>query len=442
MGDVYLARQLSLDRPVALKVIKAEWAANPTYMGRFEAEAWAAAKLSHPNIVHIYTLGSEGSVRFIAMEYVKGMSLRDYLKKRGLPDLTLAVAIMRQSGLAVKAAGEAGLVHRDIKPENLLLTKNQLKVADFGLAQLPAEDRMHLTGPGIAVGTPMYMSPEQVQGKELDTRSDLYSLGVTYYYMLTGEPPVPRRQRRGAGAEARPRARPEPGREAPGPARSTRFARDEALGEEARRSVCLGGRDARRPRAGQGGHSGRGRDPGRASGRARGQSAQNADESRPGENPGRLAAEQRRTRGVGGRGPARGRGGGLAVPVGGRALRIGRNSCARPGALAGGLAIGAKAIHRRVAVSLRPDAVRRRRARRRLARGAGALPEAPRKRAFQLHPAREALPAASRRRAARRAEPGRPRGRAGSRHPEGEVAGAVAGSRVRGSSRSRGTTAR
>ena len=190
MGEVYLARQVSLDRPVALKVLRREWASNPTYMARFESEAWAAAKLNHPNIVHIYSLGGLDDLRFIAMEYVEGTNLREYIKKKGVPDLPLALAVMRQSGLAVGAAGEAGLIHRDIKPENLLMTrKGQIKVADFGLAQLPEANRLHLTTPGTSLGTPMYMSPEQVQGKEVDHRSDLYSLGVTFYHMLAGVPP-------------------------------------------------------------------------------------------------------------------------------------------------------------------------------------------------------------------------------------------------------------
>jgi eukaryotic-like serine/threonine-protein kinase len=190
MGEVYLARQVSLDRPVALKVLRREWASNPTYMARFESEAWAAAKLNHPNIVHIYSLGGLDDLRFIAMEYVQGTNLKEYIQKKGVPDLPLALAVMRQSGLAVGAAGEAGLIHRDIKPENLLMTrKGQIKVADFGLAQLPEGNRLHLTAPGMSLGTPMYMSPEQVQGMEVDHRSDLYSLGVTFYHMLAGVPP-------------------------------------------------------------------------------------------------------------------------------------------------------------------------------------------------------------------------------------------------------------
>lgn len=189
MGEVYRARQLSLDRPVALKVLRAELVDNPAEMARFESEAWAAARINHPNIVHIYTLGGVDGVRFIAMEYVEGTSLRVYLARKGVPELPLALSIMRQAGQAIGAAGEQGLIHRDIKPDNLLLTrKGQVKVADFGLCRV-SERQLSLTQSGTTVGTPLYMSPEQVQGHSLDHRSDLYSLGVTFYHMLAGVPP-------------------------------------------------------------------------------------------------------------------------------------------------------------------------------------------------------------------------------------------------------------
>src|SRR3954451_12834822 len=113
MGEVYLARQVSLNRPVALKVLRPDMLSNPTYLARFESEAWAAAKLSHPNIVHIYTLGSIDGIRFIAMEYVAGTNLREYMARRGVPELPLALSIMKQAAVGVGAAGEAGLVHRD-----------------------------------------------------------------------------------------------------------------------------------------------------------------------------------------------------------------------------------------------------------------------------------------------------------------------------------------
>jgi serine/threonine-protein kinase len=190
MGEVYLARQISLNRPVALKVLRPDLLTKPIYLSRFEAEATAVAKLNHPNIVHIYTLGATEGVRFIAMEYVQGTNLREYIKKKGALEYPLALSIMKQAGVAVGAAGELGLVHRDIKPENLLLTKKgQVKIADFGLCRDLDADRVNLTQPGITMGTPAYMSPEQAQGQALDHRSDLYSLGVTFYHMLAGVPP-------------------------------------------------------------------------------------------------------------------------------------------------------------------------------------------------------------------------------------------------------------
>jgi eukaryotic-like serine/threonine-protein kinase len=190
MGEVYLARQTSLNREIAFKVLRPDLLTNPTYLSRFESEAWAAAKLNEPNIVHIYSLGSIDGIRYIAMEYVQGTNLREFLQKKGPPELMLALSIMRQAGTAIKAAGEVGLVHRDIKPENLLLTRKGLvKVADFGLCRDQDREGMHVTQPGTTMGTPLYMSPEQAQGYVLDHRSDLYSLGVTFYHMLSGQTP-------------------------------------------------------------------------------------------------------------------------------------------------------------------------------------------------------------------------------------------------------------
>jgi serine/threonine-protein kinase len=190
MGEVYLATQLSLNRPVALKVLRSNLAANPTYLGRLKSEATAVAKLNHPNIVHVYTLGCIDDINFIAMEYVQGTNLRDYILKKGALDLPLALSIMRQTGQAIGAAGEVGLIHRDIKPENILITKKgRVKVADFGLCRDQDRSTVHLTQTGVTMGTPLYMSPEQAQGHAVDHRSDLYSLGVTYYHMLAGVPP-------------------------------------------------------------------------------------------------------------------------------------------------------------------------------------------------------------------------------------------------------------
>ena len=190
MGEVYLATQVSLNRPVALKVLRPDVLAKPGYRERFESEAIAVAKLNHPSIVHVYAMGQIDGVHFIAMEYVEGTNLREYVVKRGALDLPQALSIMKQAAQAIGAAGEAGIIHRDVKPENILMTRRgRVKVADFGLCRQVDEEGPHLTQVGITMGTPAYMSPEQAQGYPLDHRSDLYSLGATIYFMLAAMPP-------------------------------------------------------------------------------------------------------------------------------------------------------------------------------------------------------------------------------------------------------------
>jgi serine/threonine-protein kinase len=192
MGQVYLAEQVSLKRRVALKILKAELAADPTALQRFKREAEAVACVPHANIVQVYQIGEAAGVHYMALEYVEGRNLRDYVARKGPPEVPLALSIMRQVGAALQRAGELGLVHRDIKPENILLTrKGEVKVADFGLSlpRLPGQPGPHLTQSGVTMGTPLYMSPEQVEGKPLDPRSDIYSFGVTCYHMLCGQPP-------------------------------------------------------------------------------------------------------------------------------------------------------------------------------------------------------------------------------------------------------------
>jgi eukaryotic-like serine/threonine-protein kinase len=190
MGEVYMATQTSLNRPVALKVLRPDFLMKPVYVERFKSEALAGAKLNHPNIVHVYAIGNVGDVHFIAMEYVEGTNLREYLRKKGALELPLVLSIMKQTAQAIGAAGEAGLVHRDIKPENILITKRgRVKVADFGLCRDQSVEALGITQSGVTMGTPLYMSPEQAQGHSVDHRSDLYSLGVTYYFMIAGEPP-------------------------------------------------------------------------------------------------------------------------------------------------------------------------------------------------------------------------------------------------------------
>ena len=191
MGQVYLARQRSLKRQVAIKILRAELAANVTALRRFQAEAEAVANITHANIVQVYAIGADAGLHYMALEFVDGRTLRDLLEKKGIPDLPLAITIMRQVAAALERAGELGFVHRDIKPENILLSKKgEVKVADFGLSRAFAADvPIHLTQSGITMGTPLYMSPEQVRGQPVDPRSDLYSFGVTCYHMHAGEPP-------------------------------------------------------------------------------------------------------------------------------------------------------------------------------------------------------------------------------------------------------------
>jgi serine/threonine protein kinase/biopolymer transport protein ExbD len=193
MADVYLAEQTSLQRHVAVKVMKPSLMATSgeVMLTRFKQEAMMAAGLNHPNIVQVYTIGDEEGYHFIAQEFVKGKDLASILKSKSTPDLGSCLHVIRQVTSALKASGQAGIVHRDIKPENILVTKKgEVKVADFGLAQLHDKpDGGGITREGMTLGTPLYMSPEQVNGKELDPRSDVYSLGVTCYQLLSGKTP-------------------------------------------------------------------------------------------------------------------------------------------------------------------------------------------------------------------------------------------------------------
>jgi serine/threonine-protein kinase len=197
MGQVYLARQLSLKRQVALKLLRKDLANNPTAMQRFEAEAQAIATLNHPNIVQVFGAGESDGLRYMALEYVDGRNLREHLARKGPPELPVALSIMKQIAAALQRAHEQGLVHRDIKPENILVTKKvEVKVTDFGLSRFFNDPgAVNLTQSGVTLGTPLYLSPEQAQGKAVDHRSDLYSFGVTCYHLLAGEPPF-----RGASA--------------------------------------------------------------------------------------------------------------------------------------------------------------------------------------------------------------------------------------------------
>lgn len=190
MGVVYKAFDPHIERVVAVKTVRKDLV-DPDLavqvMARFQNEAKAAGRLLHPNIVSVYEYGEDEVNAFIAMEYVEGTGLREYLNRKASFDLGQVVAIVSQLLLALDFAHERGVIHRDVKPANLILTSGgALKVADFGIARI---DTSNLTNAGMVMGTPSYMSPEQCQGKEVDRRSDLFSCGVVLYELLTGEKP-------------------------------------------------------------------------------------------------------------------------------------------------------------------------------------------------------------------------------------------------------------
>ncbi|UUO08292.1 serine/threonine protein kinase [Blastopirellula sp. J2-11] len=192
MAEVFLAQQTSLKRQVALKVLLPALALQESYVKRFHREAQAAAALTHANIVQIFEVGCIDGTHFIAQEYVPGQTLKQLTGKTGSVDVKAAFAILRQVAAALVKAGEQGIVHRDIKPENVLITASgEVKVADFGLSRVMSQngEGLNLTEIGVSLGTPLYMSPEQVEGKPTDARSDIYSLGVTIYHLVAGRPP-------------------------------------------------------------------------------------------------------------------------------------------------------------------------------------------------------------------------------------------------------------
>lgn len=226
MADVFYALHEDLQRPAAIKILKASLATDETNLQRFMNEARSAAALIHPNIVQVYDVGRDDELRFIAQEFIPGANLRQYLaldatnnfppsvepssksasanfhttdieaanqptvvedRQLELPEV---LSILLQILAALNKSASSGIVHRDIKPENIMLTRDgEVKVADFGLARTFLGDDPKLTRAGTTLGTPMYMSPEQIQGREVDIRSDLYSLGVTLFHMIAGRPP-------------------------------------------------------------------------------------------------------------------------------------------------------------------------------------------------------------------------------------------------------------
>lgn len=188
MAEVYRARDSLLGRTVAVKVLHSQYAKDPVFIERFRHEAQAAANLNHPNIVNVYDWGIEDSTYYIVMEYVQGRDLKAIITQGGplLPERAVEIAMSICTALEV--AHSNGIVHRDIKPQNIIVTiDNQIKVMDFGIARTAGGSAMTQTG--TIMGTAQYISPEQAQGRVADPRSDLYSLGVVLYEMLTGKVP-------------------------------------------------------------------------------------------------------------------------------------------------------------------------------------------------------------------------------------------------------------
>src|SRR6266542_6196275 len=198
MGEVFLAQDASLGRKVALKLLRSDFTRNEERLRRFQQEARAASALNHPNILTIHEIGHDGSLHFMATEYVEGETLRQHLSRARLTvGQTLDVGVQVASALA--AAHQAGIIHRDIKPENIMLrTDGNVKVLDFGLAKLTEPKTIETaaptlpqveTAPGVVMGTVSYMSPEQARGLTVDTRTDIWSLGVMIYEMAAGRQP-------------------------------------------------------------------------------------------------------------------------------------------------------------------------------------------------------------------------------------------------------------
>jgi hypothetical protein len=195
MGAVYQARQINLDRVVALKILSPRLGRDPAFAERFLREAQTLAKLAHPNIVTVFDFGRAGEFYYLTMEFVDGINLRDTISTHVLTPGE-ALAIVPQVCEALQYAHDKGVIHRDIKPENILIAKNgAVKIADFGLAKMlqPNPDQFTLTGTRQVLGTMNYMAPEQIETPDIvDHRADLYSLGVVFYELLTGELPLGR----------------------------------------------------------------------------------------------------------------------------------------------------------------------------------------------------------------------------------------------------------
>jgi serine/threonine protein kinase/beta-lactam-binding protein with PASTA domain len=189
MATVYLADDRNTGQQVAVKVMHDELANDPEFVRRLATEARAAASLDHPNIVRVLDYGSYDGVRYIVQEYVEGTTLKDIIRRKGPIDYRLATPLLIQIGLALEHAHRREVIHRDIKPQNIMITRDMVaKVTDFGIARASSTNTITLTG-GVVMGSVHYFSPEQARGGQVTSRSDLYSLGIMFYEMLTGRLP-------------------------------------------------------------------------------------------------------------------------------------------------------------------------------------------------------------------------------------------------------------
>jgi serine/threonine protein kinase len=193
MGTVYKARQLSLNRLVAIKMLHPRLAAKHELLQRLEREARLAGKLSHNNLVQAIDVGSAGSLYYFVMEYVEGTTIKEELEKGKIYSEAAALNIIMQVAQALQHAHRRELIHRDVKPANIVLTPEGVaKLADLGMARETTDEELARAEKGMTIGTPYYISTEQIHGHEdIDARADIYSLGATLYHMVTGQPPFP-----------------------------------------------------------------------------------------------------------------------------------------------------------------------------------------------------------------------------------------------------------
>ena len=186
MADVYKAKDHKLNRFVAVKVLKPEFREDTTFIRKFKSEAQAAAVLTHPNIVNVFDVGDDNGVYYIVMELIEGITLKEYISKKGKLSVKEATSIAIQVSMGLEAAHSHGIVHRDVKPQNIIISMDgKVKVTDFGIARAASSNTIN----GNAMGSVHYISPEQAGGKYVDEKSDIYSLGVTMYEMLSGTLP-------------------------------------------------------------------------------------------------------------------------------------------------------------------------------------------------------------------------------------------------------------